>query len=172
MSPGGHSHPKLIHLSRRKALLGRGYAYVDLHKLSLSHIVHLNVLNWVNEDEGTGQGRGWVGEWKERLAFHMRRVREEKEMAIYSSTIAWKVPWTEYSKCFVRSWVTTQWTHALFGLFKWPLLLPFRPSPKDFFPALELIAQRCLRINQEAFVKAPWKSWAQVRVRSDPVLLL
>lgn len=62
MSPGGHSHPKWIHLSRRKALLGRGYAYVDLHKLSLSHIVHLNVLNWVNEDEGTGQGRGWMRE--------------------------------------------------------------------------------------------------------------
>ena len=32
--------------------------------------------------------------------------------------------------------------------------MPFGPSPKDFFPALELIARRCLRINQEAFVKA------------------
>lgn len=75
-----------------------------------------------------------------------------------------------YRKCFVRSWVTAQWSHALFGLFRWPLLLPFGPSPKDFFPALELIARRCLRINQEAFVKAPWKSWAQIWVRSDPAL--
>ena len=30
--------------------------------INLSHIVHLNVFNWVNEEEGTGQGRGWMGE--------------------------------------------------------------------------------------------------------------
>lgn len=118
--------------------------------INLSDVVHLNVFSWVNEDEGTGQGRGWTGEW-------MSLSHEEDERI--------------HSKCSVSSWVTAQRARALFGLVRWPLLLPFGPTPKDFFPALELIAQRCLRINQEAFVKAPWKPWAQIWVRSDPALV-
>lgn len=96
------------------------------------------------------EGDGRENEW----AFQMRRMRE------YIASAWWGV-----------ELLTAQRAHALFGLVRRPLLLPFGPTPKDFFPALELIAQRCLRINQEAFVKAPWKPWAQIWVRSDPALV-